>query len=136
MTGSDWWGIAGFIAFVWCVIWVSIPPRQATLDTMYGSGTPGVARRGRLWSRESALVVAGIAWLLTGLSAGKRLPALSWWLVVWVAESCALLGYAVGRGRGSRDATQRLERDERERTEARDRFAREQAVQVQGARQN
>ena len=92
--------------------------------------------RGRVWSKESAIVLAGIGWLLTGLSAGTRLPSVSWWLVAWVAESCAFLGYLVGHDKGDRDASQRLERDEREREEARERFAREQAAQVQHSSRN
>lgn len=136
MTGTDWWGIAGVVAFIWCVVGVSIPPRHGTLDTMYDSRTPAIARRPRLWSKESATVVAGIAWLLTGLSAGMRLPNISWWLIAWVSESCAFLGYLVGHDRGDRDATQRIERDTREREDARERFAREQAAQVQHSRRN
>ena len=136
MTGTDWLGIAGAVAFVWCVIGVSISPRHATLDTAYDSGSPAVAHRGRWWSKESALVLAGIAWLLTGLSAGERLPAVSWWLVVWAAETCAIVGYLVGRDNGDRAATRRIERDMHEREDAQERFARGQAEQVIRARRN
>src|SRR5690242_14586091 len=83
-----------------------------------------------------ALTIALIVWLVTGLSAGERLPAVSWWLVVWAAETCAIVGYLVGRDTGDRDATRRIERDTREREDARERFAREQAEQVIKARQN
>ena len=82
------------------------------------------------------LTIALIVWLVAGLSAGERLPAVSWWLVVWVAETCAIVGYLVGRDNGDRAATRRIERDARERDDARERFARERAEQVFKARQN
>ena len=83
-----------------------------------------------------ALTIALIVWLVTGLSAGERLPAVSWWLVVWAAETCAIVGYLVGRDNGNRAAARRIERDAREREDARERFARGQAEQVIKARQN
>jgi len=68
--------------------------------------------------------------------AASRLAAVSWWLVAWVAATCAGAGYYLGRLEGDRGATQRIERDERERTDARERFACEQAERTFNARQN
>jgi len=64
------------------------------------------------------------------------LPAVSWWLVVWAAETCGFVGYLVGRDNGDCAATRRIERDAREREDARESFARERAEQVIKARQN
>ena len=41
-----------------------------------------------------ALTIALIVWLVTGLSAGERLPAVSWWIVVWAADHWRARGRA------------------------------------------
>jgi hypothetical protein len=67
---------------------------------------------------------------------GLHTLALAWWLVAWVAATCGGLCYYVGHIERDRDATQRIERDERERNAARERVAPEQAEQVIKARRN
>jgi len=68
--------------------------------------------------------------------AGERLPTVSWSLGAWAAETCAVVGYLVGRDNGDRAATRRIERDTHEREDARERFARERAERVIKARRN
>jgi membrane protein implicated in regulation of membrane protease activity len=47
---------------------------------------------------------------------GERLPVVSWWLVVWVAATCSLLAYWLGRYEGER-VEQRRVADEKRRSE-------------------